>query len=537
MSADILFYNGQVITMENSLGICEAIAIKGSKILAVGTNKEIERLKGEKTEVINLYGKTLMPGFIDAHAHLELYGTNALGVNGKVAQSIEELKERLEAQVVNTPSGKWVRGWGYNQNYLAEGRHPTRWDLDQVSTDHPIIVVRTCGHISAVNSKALEIAGINENTPDPVGGKYVRDENGVLTGVLLEQAHMDMMITAQYTDEEIMEGLRIASVDYLSKGITSVHDAGGYDTKHFSFLYDATRKGLIKQRVYVMYGGLHDAPSIVEKGIEAGIKTGIGNDYFRIGPAKVFIDGSSSGPTAKTRQPYSSNKNDSGILYLNQEELSRTLGEAHKNGWQITAHAIGDEAVEMMITCIEQALRENPRDDHRHRIEHACMTPADLLTRMKQLNIIPIPNPAFIYEFGDGYVKDYGERVETMFPIQSFVNEGIPAAIGSDSPITSYDPLIGIYAAVHRMSKKGNSVGPSQKVALLEVLKMYTLNGAYASFEENIKGSLMPGKLADMVVLDQPILDTPIDQLNTIEVEMTLLDGVIIYKHEKEVST
>jgi predicted amidohydrolase YtcJ len=535
MIADLLFYNGQVITMDNNAGVCEALAVKDSKILSVGSNAEVGKLKGKETKVINLEGKTLMPGFIDAHAHLELYGTNALGVNGKVVKSIEELKEKLDAKVKNTPSGQWVRGWGYNQNYLAEGRHPTRWDLDQVSTEHPIILVRTCGHISVVNSKALEIAGVDENTTDPSGGKYVRDEKGVPIGVLREQAHMNMFLTAQYTDEEIMQGLKIASSDYLSKGITSIHDAGGYDTRHFSFLFDAIEKGLIKQRVYVIYGGLHDAPSIVHKGVEAGIKTGVGNNYFRIGPAKVFIDGSSSGPTAKTRQPYTSNNNDSGILYLNQEDLTKTLGDAHNQGWQITAHAIGDEAVEMMINCIEQVLQENPREDHRHRIEHACMTPPDLLKRMKDLNILPIPNPAFIYEFGDGYVKDYGERVETMFPIESFLNEGIPAAIGSDSPITAYDPLIGIYAAVSRMSKSGRLVGPSQKTDLLEVLKMYTLNGAFASFEDNIKGSLVSGKLADMVVLDQPILDTPIDQINNIEVEMTVLDGAIVFQNKKEV--
>jgi predicted amidohydrolase YtcJ len=536
MIADLLFYNGQVITMDNHVGMCEALAVKDSKIVSVGSNVEVEKLKGKETRVINLEGKTLMPGFIDAHAHLELYGTNALGVNGKAVNSIEELKEKLGAKAKNTPSGQWVRGWGYNQNYLAEGRHPTRWDLDQISTEHPIILVRTCGHISVVNSKALEMAGINANTNDPSGGKYVRDEKGVPTGVLLEQAHMNMFLTAQYTDDEIMEGLKIASSDYLSKGITSVHDAGGYDTKHFSFLFDAVEKGIIKQRIYVMYGGLHDAPSIVNKGVEAGIKTGVGNNYFRIGPAKVFIDGSSSGPTAKTRQPYTSNNNDSGILYLNQEDLTKTLGDAHNHGWQITAHAIGDEAVEMMINCIEQVLHENPREDHRHRIEHACMTPPDLLKRMKDLNILPIPNPAFIYEFGDGYVKDYGERVETMFPIQSFINEGIPAAIGSDSPITAYDPLIGVYAAVNRMSKSSRLVGPSQKATLLEVLKMYTLNGAIASFEDNIKGSLVPGKLADMVVLDQPILDTPINQINNIGVEMTVLDGAIVFQSKKEVS-
>lgn len=531
IQANLIFKNGQVITVDDQFTVCEALAVKDNKILATGTNDQMIKYEGIETEVIDLSGKSLLPGFIDAHAHLELYGTNKLGVNCKNINSIEEMKEKLGAVAEKTPIGQWIRGWGYNQNKLLEGRHPNRWDLDEVSTEHPIIVVRTCGHISAANSKALELGEIHKDTIDPVGGKFVR-ENGVPNGVLLEAAHMNMSLFAQYSKKEIMEGLKLASEDFMRYGITSVHDAGGYGTEHFRHLYEAVKNGLVKVRVYAMYGSLHDSPGVVRSGIQAGTATGLGDEQFRIGPAKVFIDGSSSGPTAATRLPYTSNPNDSGILYLNQEELNQILGEAHESGWQITAHAIGDKAVEMMINCIENALNNHPRDNPRHRIEHAAITPPDLVEKIKELGIIPVPNPAFIQEFGDGYIKDYGERVEHMFPIRSFLDANIIPAKGADSPITSFNPLIGIHAAVNRFSQSEKEVGASQTITIQEAIKLYTWNGAYASFEEKKKGSLEANKLADLVILDRSILNTPNHEIQDIEVEMTVIDGEIIYGKE-----
>lgn len=530
MKADLIFTNGQIITVDSHFTVAEALAIKGNKIIRVGTNNEMHEWKGSNTQIIDLQGRSMLPGFIDAHAHLELYGTNQLGVNCKEVHSIEEMKQKLKQIAADTPKGQWIRGWGYNQNYLSEGRHPTRKDLDEVSTEHPIIVVRTCGHISCVNSKALEMGGISDETPEPTGGRYIKEE-GKPNGVLLESAHMEMFLAAQYTDEEIMQGLEIASRHFLSCGITSVHDAGAYGNEHFRNLYKAVRNGAVKLRVYTLYGSLHDSPSVLKKGVDAGVITGLGDERFRIGPAKVFIDGSSSGPTAATRFPYTSNPDDSGILYLSQEELNESLGAAHDAGWQITAHAIGDKGVEMMIECIEEALRRSPRKNHRHRIEHSGMTPPDLIKRMKSLGVIPIPNPAFIYEFGDGYVKDYGEeRVESMFPAQSYIDHGIIAAIGSDSPITSFNPMVGIQAAISRKSKTGREIGRSQKIELQEAIRMYTIHGAYASYEDGIKGSLEVGKLADLVVLDRPILQAPTEELHQIEVEMTMVDGEVLYQ-------
>jgi predicted amidohydrolase YtcJ len=529
----MLFINGEVVTVNSEFSVKEAVAIQDNKILAVGTNEEILRYAGEGTTIVNLEGRSLLPGFIDAHAHLELYGTNKLGVNGKEAGSIKELLGKLKEKARLTPKGEWIRGWGYNQNTLKEGRHITRWDLDQVSTEHPIIVVRTCGHISCVNSKALELAGIYPETEDPNGGKYGR-ENGELTGLLLEAAHMNMFLTANYSEEEVEQGLALASQDYLEKGITSVHDAGGYGPEHIRFLQKAVGAKRVKQRVYALYGSLHDSVEMVEKGLESGIGTGLGDEWMKIGPAKVFIDGSSSGPTAKTREVYTSNPDDSGILYLNQEEINECLGKAHESGWQITAHAIGDKAVEMMIGAIRHALERHSRENHRHRIEHSGMTPPDLIQQIKELEIVPIPNPAFIYEFGDGYLKDYGERVDVMFPLTSFSEAQIPFAIGSDSPITIVDPLHGIYSAVTRMSKSGEVIGARQRVTIEEAIKAYTWNGAYASFEETIKGSIEAGKLADLVVLNESILHCEPERIRELKVELTILDGKVVYAAKKE---
>nr|WP_175989733.1 amidohydrolase [Bacillus sp. Marseille-Q1617] len=529
----MLFINGEVVTVDSVFSVNEAVAIQGNEILAVGTNEDVLALANEQTKIVNLEGRSILPGFIDAHAHLELYGTNRLGVNGKEASSIDELIGKLKEKEKTTPKGKWIRGWGYNQNHYEERRHLTRWDLDQVSTEHPVIVVRTCGHISCVNSKALELAGIDSQSEDPSGGKYVR-ENGEPTGLLLEAAHMNMFLFANFSEEEVQQGLSLASEDFLKKGITSVHDAGGYGPGHIRSLQNAAASKRIKQRIYALYGSLHDSPGMVEKGLASGIGTGLGDEWMKIGPAKVFIDGSSSGPTAKTREPYTSNQEDSGILYLDQEELNESLGSAHGAGWQITAHAIGDEAVEMMIEAVRTALQRDPRENHRHRIEHAGMTPEDLLRKMKELNIIPIPNPAFIYEFGDGYIRDYGERVNVMFPLRSYSEMDIPFAIGSDSPITSVDPLHGIYTAVTRKSKSGEVVGAGQRITVQEAIKAYTWNGAYASFEDHLKGSIEPGKLADLVVLNGSILTCEPERLRELRVEMTILDGKIEYAAKKE---
>lgn len=526
-TADTVFLNGEVIAVDADDNIEEALAVAGDKILAVGTDEEIRGFVGDSTRVVDLDGRTLLPGIIDAHMHLLVYGTNRLGVDCKQphVETLEDIFDELRKKCEATKPGEWVRASGFNNTTIAEGRYPTREELDAVSTEHPILLVRTCGHISAANSLALEQAGVDRDTKDPEGGRIGRDENGEPNGLLVEAAHMSAFETASFTEAEYREALRIASKDLLAAGITSIHDAGGYGPHNLRTMKQAVADGDVRLRVYAIVCSLNDSEKTVGKAIEAGMVTGLGDERFRIGPAKVFTDGSSSGPTVATREPYTSDPGDPGILYYDQGRLDAILGEAHDLGFQITAHAQGDRAVEMMVNCIEASLKRTPRDDHRHRIEHSGITPPDLLERIRDLGIIPIPNPAFVHEFGDGYLRDYGERVNNMFPARDFLDAGVMAAGGSDSPVTDYDPLLGIHCAVNRRSSSGAEVGANQRVGLLEAIRMFTYNGAYASFEEDIKGSLEPGKLADLALLSEPILSTPPEKIKDIRVDETFVGG------------
>lgn len=530
MAADYVFVNGEVLTVDAEDQVVEAVAVEGNRIVAVGTSDDVLRLRGSETQTIDLDGRTLLPGFIDAHVHLLLRGTDHLGVNSKDGiASIEDLKARLVERAGETPAGQWVRGWGYNDLKLTEKRHPTREDLDAVSTEHPIIAIRACGHISVVNSKALEVLGISRDSPDPEGGEIGRGANGELNGILKETAHMSAYDVAQYGPEELARALEIADKEFVRLGITSIHDAGGFGAHHFRAMARAVADRRVNVRIYAMVGALNHSEDFVAKMIAAGIITGVGDERFRVGPAKIFTDGSSSGPTAAMREPYTHDPSDSGILYFSQEEIDRILGAAHEAGFQITAHAMGDKAVEMVVNCIERCLKEHPRDDHRHRIEHIGFAPPDLLARIKKLGIVPTPNPAFFYEFGESYIRSYGDRVEHMFPLADYAREGVTVACGSDAPVTIPSPIRGIYCAVTRRTELGAVVGASQRTTLLHAIRTFTINGAYASFEEGVKGSIEVGKLADLVALDGSILSATPDKLLTMQPTMTMIDGEVVF--------
>lgn len=534
MAADYIFFGGEVVTVNPADEVVEAVAVEGNEILAAGTDEEILRLRDPETVMLDLRGRSLLPGFIDSHIHVLLHGANHLGVDCKNGvESLEDIAKRLSERAAETPHGGWVRGWGYSDQRLAEGRHPTRADLDRVSTEHPILLIRTCNHISVANSRALEVLGITSDTPDPEGGEISRAANGEPDGILKETAHMSAFQTTRYDEAEMLEALKIADRDLVSLGITSVHEAGGYGPVQMRIMLRAVSEGNLRVRMYAMVCSLHESEKFVEKMIEAGVTTGLGDERFRIGPAKVFTDGSSSGPTCATREPYTSDPTNTGILYYTQEEVDEVLGEAHRHGFQITAHAIGDKGVEIVINCIERALREHPREDHRHRIEHAGMVPPDLLRRIQDLGIVPIPNPAFFYEFGEGYIKNYGDRVNHMFPLADYAAAGVIAAAGSDCPVTVANPMQGIYCATTRRTSSGTLVGEDQKISVLEAIRSFTLNGAYATFEEDRKGSIESGKLADLVVLDGSILSADPEDILSMKPVLTMIDGEIVFKSKR----
>jgi len=535
MEADIVFLNGEVITADSTNSVVEAVAVKKNRIIGVGTNSEVRALIGEETNVIDLQGRSLLPGFIDSHLHLILYGVFQLGVSCKAGhiESIEDVLKDLRKKAIETPKGEWIRAWGFNETIVKEKRYPTKEELDAISLDHPILVARTCGHISVVNGVALERARITEHTPNPKGGFIEKNQEGRLTGRLVEAAHMEMNEVAGYTGDELLKATKIASDHFIKAGITSIHEAGGYGADSYRLMQQAVKKKDIRVRVYAMICTLNNSHEFVEKMLNAGVVTGTGDEWFKVGPAKVFTDGSSTGPTIATREPYTSDSNNSGILYYSEEEIYQFLGKAHKKGYQITVHAQGDRAIEMYLNCVEKALRESPRKNHRHRVEHAGISTPDLQERMKKLEVIPIPNPPFPYEFGEIYVHNYGERVNYMYPARDFIDRGIIAAAGSDSPITDFNPLVGIHTAVNRKSRNGAEIGSGQAISVLEAIKLYTWNGAYASFEEEIKGSIEVGKLADLIILNDSILKVDSREIKNLKVEATMIDGEFAYQAEQ----
>ncbi|MBD1382493.1 amidohydrolase [Metabacillus arenae] len=533
MKADLVFVNGEVVTIDQKNRVVESVAVKENQIIAVGSNSETRQYISDETEILDLAGKTLLPGFIDAHLHLTIYGTNLLGVSciAPHIQSLEDIFTDLRKKCQDTPKGQWVRAWGFKETKLVENRFPTKEELDEISTEHPIVIIRTCNHTSIANSKALEIANISEAADNPEGGIIERNQDGSLTGKLIENAHMQLFQFASYSNDELRKGMRLASDEFIKAGITSVHDAGAYGegAETFRVMQEAVKSSDIKVRVFAIIGSLTNSHDFVKKMVDAGPISGLGDDRFRIGPAKLFTDGSSVGPTIATREPYSHNPEDCGIIYYSQEELNLILGDAHKKGFQITAHAQGDRAIEMLLNCIEKALAEHPREDHRHRIEHAGIASFDLQERMKQLGVVVIPNPVFMYVNGDRYIEYYGDRVNVMYPARDYINKGIIAAFGSDAPVTFLDPLLGIHAAVNRKSSDGYSVGETQCIEVIEAIRAYTWNGAYASFEENSKGSIEVGKLADLVVLNDSILSVNKSEIKNMKVELTMIDGEVLY--------
>ncbi|MDY6820916.1 MAG: amidohydrolase [Deferribacterota bacterium] len=540
MYADIILNSvgekRNIITMESGNPFEEALAIKDGKIIAIGLNRDLECLKGSKTKVIDLDDNIAMPGFIDAHAHFITYGTNMLGINLKSedVKSIGDIKNKVRERAESSPPGKWIRGWGYDHTKLIEKRHPDRFDLDEVAKNYPVILTRTCGHIAVVNSKALELAGLKDDASDPPGGKFGRYD-GKLNGVLYESAQRKVTAAAAFTLEEYKSAIKQANYGFLSKGITSVSDAGMGGRLGIQGLIESFVERKIQVRVNLFASNIL-GDNIGDYFLETGLTTGFGNNFISLGPYKVMVDGSSSGPTCATRKAYTSDINNTGILYYTQDELDRLIEKAHIRGFQLSAHCVGDKAIEMMLNAIEKAFKKHPKKHFkglRPRIEHCAICPADLVERIKRLGVIPVVQPIFFHEFGDGYIENYGrERTNYMFPLKSFINNNILAAMSTDAPVSMLDPLKNIYEAVTRKTLSGKSCGQAECITVYDALRAYTYNSAYASFQEDIKGSLKVGKLGDVVVLSKNILEVPIDNISDIKVEMTISNGEIVYINE-----
>lgn len=535
MKNKIAFINGTVLTVDSENSIAEALIVENEKIAGVGKYGDLKGSVDANTEVIDLDGRSIVPGFIDSHIHMGVLGMNSEAIDCRYpyVKSIEDIKEKIAEQAKIKPKGSWIRGWGYDHSKLIESRHPDRFDMDEVAPYHPVMLTRTCAHISTLNTLGLEKAGIDNYAPDIPGGIIEKTDSGIPTGVMKENAHMAMMKAAMPNKAELKTALEKADKILISEGITSVHDSGGYGEMQLEVEKEAIKEGLLQIKVNAMIFSFIENISFVENHIKLPVDNG--NDpHFKIGPIKIMIDGSSSGPTAATIEPYAIDPGFSGVLSMDPRVIDDIILRAHKAGHQVTSHAVGDRAVDVISRAIEKALIKYPRDNHRHRIEHCAIVNDELLQRIKKNNIIPVPQPIFLYEFGDGYVKNYGkERTDRMFTCKSFIDMGILAPGSSDCPITFSNPLMGIHLAVNRITQSGQPISQNEKISKEEALRMFTYNGAYTSFEESIKGSIEVGKAADLAVLSGDFPSCEDSEIMNLKVDMTFIDGKCVYRRNR----
>lgn len=538
LRADTIIYNG-TIWCGFEEDTAEALAIWQGKVLATGSKDEIWSLKGENTRLIDLEGQFATPGLNDAHLHLISVGLtlNWIDATPQAAPTLESLLGAIREQAASVPPGTWIRARGYDQTKLDIGRHPHKSELDAVSPDHPVMVVRACGHVSIFNSKAFELAGIDEKSPVPDGG-LIEQQNGVLTGMVAENAQGAVRkAIPKATTDEMIDAIEAAGNLLLSYGITSVMDAavghvGGFDEIRAYNLAKLTKR--LPVRTWLVLLG-DPGTSIVEKCYEAGLVSGVGDDMLSVGAVKIFLDGSAGGRTAWMSKPYLGDDNNIGVQILPDAELEALVLDAHKKGYQLACHAIGDAAIGQLITAYEKALEAYPDPDRRHRIEHCGFSTPEQHERMKKAGIYPCPQQVFIYDFGDAYISVLGEeKALSSYPLKTWKDLGFKPATGSDAPVCHPNPYPNIYSMLTRETGKGTVMDARECVSIEEALQVYTEYGAFSQKLENLKGKLIPGQVADIAVFSRNMLTAkPEEILKDTLCMLTLRGGEVVFKRHK----
>ncbi|MFL2874088.1 MAG: amidohydrolase [Pseudohongiellaceae bacterium] len=522
---DYVVINARVLTSDDNMPRAEAFAVKDDRFIAVGTSSDILNLASSGSEIIDAEGMTVTPGFIDAHSHPSSGGVNELVQVNADLRSVVEIKQAIAERARNTPRGQWVRAFKYDDTKLDEGRPVNRFDLDEAAPENPVVVGHRGGHTGVYNSMALAMAGVTSETPDPADGRFYRDENGVLTGLVAEKARdvFRDLIPSDSNREERRDGVKLISQMMTAAGLTSVHQTGGGRNDMIAY-QDARADDGLHFRMYLFPRG-----QLFFDLVNSGIRTGFGDEVFRIGAVKFGADGSASERTMAMSTPFEGSPGDHGILTMNQEEIHEAVENAHRNDFQIGIHANGDIAIDMVLNAYERVQSLWPRPDPRHRIEHCSLVNPDLLRRIKATGSIPTPFYTYVHYHGNKWVYYGEEKMKWMFAHKSFLDYGIPVAPASDYTPGPYEPLMGIQSMVTRKDWMGRVWGPNQRISVDEALKVCTMNGAYASFEENIKGSITTGKLADFVILAEDPHDVDPDQIKNIEIVRTVVGGTTMY--------
>ncbi|MBQ3389999.1 MAG: amidohydrolase [Firmicutes bacterium] len=521
------YVNGVIYTMREEGETIRAFVVEDGEFICCGSDEEAKAIADE---VVDLGGKTVLPGFIDTHQHLYSYAKDLTKLNLKGTKSLEELQARIAEKAATLQPGEWIQGTGFDHEDFPVKELPTRWDLDKAAPENPVLITRYDLHINCSNNLALKLAGIDKDYVPEVDNTVLYDENGEPNGVIMDQVAADMSALIpdpMATREQKLDALEMACHDLNKAGLTGVHPIQAKHVDLFEDLglyQDLNDQGRLTARIYFGYDAL---PGL-------GMRYGLGDSMVKYGFYKLFTDGSLGARTALLNEPYTDDPTKIGITNHTQEELDALVKEAWDLGLQIGVHQIGDRAIEMVVESLEKAYAANPRTDARFRMIHMSLVNEDIIRRMKKLPVILDIQPMFVSTNVRWSETRVGpERAKYNYAWKSFIDEGFILTAGSDSPIETFDPMKGSYAIVTRQGMDGYPEGgwyPEQRVSPYEALCMYTKNAAYASYEEDVKGTIEEGKYADFVILDRNVFEIPHSEIKDVTVEKTYLGGRLVYE-------
>lgn len=529
---DLIVINAKVYTMDSRAPRAEAFAVKGGRFTAVGSTSDVRNLAGKSTQIFDAKGMTVVPGFIDCHNHAggETLLNEVLVGNPFEVEfvSIRSIIGKLRDRAQQTPPGQWVEGFFFDDTKLTDKRSLNIHDLDEVSKDHPVIVRHRGGHTYFYNSKAFEMAGVTKATPDPMGGTFDKDEKGELNGRVTDRASAafnKVGTRRTYTPAEIetrgRDGIAHISKQFAKYGLTSVHHEGG----NLRAMQDVRARGELRHRISYEASG-----PVLESMIQSGIQTGFGDEWIKFGATSEHtVDGSFSERTMALSTPYPGT-NYKGNVTETQDTLNAWVERVHRAGIQVNCHANGDVAIDMYLTALERAFKLAPRADARPKFTHCTLVNPSLVKRLKAVNAAPALFTTYAYYNPDKFVYYGEEMMKNCMAFRSLLDAGVNACAGSDFSPGPFAPLMGIQGMVTRKGWDGKTWGANQKISVSEAIAVNTYNGAWASFEENIKGSISAGKLADYVVLADDPHTVDVEKIKDIQIVRTVVGGTISYQ-------
>ncbi|MCB0110107.1 MAG: amidohydrolase, partial [Caldilineaceae bacterium] len=532
MTADLIITNATIYTMDPAQPTAEAFAIRDGKFLAVGAAPDIDAHRGPQTKVVDLRGAPVLPGLCDAHIHFTHYALSLRQIPIFEVPSLEEMLQRVATKAAETPHGQWLTGWGWNHTLWTEPRFPTRYDLDRVAQHHPVILREKSGHSAVVNTVALQLAGVDAKTPNPAGGELVRGANGALTGMLLEGPAIELVtkFIPEPTDEEVDAAVLVAQENAHRFGLVAVHDLDG--KRGFGTFQRLRNRGQLKLRAVT-----HISMEQLPYALGVGLRTGLGDEWLHVGGLKLFADGALGPRTAAMIEPYENEPDNYGITIIDKEEMLEMASKASAAGMPTVIHAIGDRANHDVLDVFAEVRKQEaaagiPRTLRRHRIEHVQVLHPDDLHRLAALDVIASVQPIHATQDMNNVDAFWGKRGDLAYAFRQLLDSGARMAFGSDAPVETPNPFVGIHAAVTRRRADGYPNGegwhPSEKLTVAEAVAGYTTGAAYAESLDDVMGAITPGKYADFIVPDRNIFDCDPMAIKDTQVLMTVVGGTVV---------